>query len=284
MIENEKIEGADWTDREIDLIVADYFEMLRLDLSGQQYVKAQRNRALQELTGRSHGSIEFKHQNISAVLSRLGRPWIQGYKPMQNLQKALIDGVARYLTSNADIPDPTDNQIQSVKEAPPIYLEPPPTLQALPTEEPDALIRLVRKFDVALKDQENRKLGRVGEEAVFGWEKQKLIAASRADLARKVRWISEELGDGAGYDILSYEPDGRERLVEVKTTSGHQTTPFYISENERALSDERPDAFRLVRLYNMYREPRAFELVPPLSSHVTLKPTNFRAEFTRSVG
>lgn len=146
-------------------------------------------------------------------------------------------------------------------------------------DEPEALTRLVRKFDVALKDEKNRKLGRAGEEAVLEWERQKLMGASRADLARKVIWISEEFGDGAGYDILSYEPDGRERLVEVKTTSGHQTTPFYLSENERALSDERPDAFRLVRLYNMYREPRAFELIPPLSSHVSLKPINYRAEF-----
>lgn len=116
MAANDKIEGADWADSEIDLIVADYFEMLRMDLSGESYVKAQRNRALQELTGRSHGSIEFKHQNISAVLSRLGRPWIQGYKPMQNLQKALIEGVDRYLASNSDIPDPTSKQIWQQKK------------------------------------------------------------------------------------------------------------------------------------------------------------------------
>ncbi|MGE0773568.1 MAG: DUF3883 domain-containing protein [Sphingomonadaceae bacterium] len=276
------MEGEDWTDGEIDLIVADYFEMLHLDLSGEPYVKAHRNRALQSLTGRSHGSIEFKHQNISAVLSRLGRPWIPGYKPKQNVQKALIEGVARYLASNIDIPEPSKKQIWTVKESQPLFLEPPPKLTAPSEEEPDALARLVRKFDVALKDEKNRRLGRVGEEAVLGWERQKLIMASRADLAQKVTWISEEFGDGAGYDILSYEPDGRERFVEVKTTSGHQTTPFYISENERALSDERPDAFRLIRLYNMYREPRAFELIPPLTSYVTLRPINFRAEFTNS--
>jgi hypothetical protein len=76
--------GTDWTDREIDLIVADYFDMLRLELAGQSYVKAHRNAALQELTRRSRGSIERKHQNISAVLVKLGMPWISGYKPLAN--------------------------------------------------------------------------------------------------------------------------------------------------------------------------------------------------------
>ena len=89
--------GTDWTDREIDLIVADYFDMLGLELRGETFVKAQRNAALQELTGRSRGSIEFKHQNISAVLFRLCMRWIDGYKPMANSQRALVDGVERYL-------------------------------------------------------------------------------------------------------------------------------------------------------------------------------------------
>ena len=87
--------GSDWSDREIDLIVTDYFDMLQLERLGQPYVKAERNRALQELMGRSRGSIEFKHQNISAVLYfKLGLDWITGYKPMANYQKALL-GLAK---------------------------------------------------------------------------------------------------------------------------------------------------------------------------------------------
>jgi hypothetical protein len=62
------VTGTDWSAGEIDLIVADYFDMFGKELTGQLVNKAERNRALQELTGRSRGSIEFKHQNISAVL------------------------------------------------------------------------------------------------------------------------------------------------------------------------------------------------------------------------
>jgi hypothetical protein len=34
--------------------------------------------------GRTHRSVEFKHQNISAVLDELGMPWIPGYIPKRN--------------------------------------------------------------------------------------------------------------------------------------------------------------------------------------------------------
>lgn len=94
-----------------------------------------------------------------------------------------------------------------------------------------------------------------------------------------MRWVSAEDGDGAGYDIRSFDPAGAERLIEVKTTTGHKQTPFFISENERAFSEERPDAFRLVRLFDFARQPRAFELTPPLDEAVLLKAATWRAQF-----
>lgn len=86
-------------------------------------------------------------------------------------------------------------------------------------------------------------------------------------------------GDGAGYDIRSFEPDGRDRLIEVKTTNGAALTPFFMSENERAFSEERPDVYRLFRLYSFAQQPSAFELAPPLHQWLTLSPTNYRASF-----
>ena len=59
--------GTDWQDDELDEIVADYFDMRAADLSGQPYVKSEHNKALRTRIGRTRGSVEFKHQNISAV-------------------------------------------------------------------------------------------------------------------------------------------------------------------------------------------------------------------------
>jgi hypothetical protein len=102
----------------------------------------------------------------------------------------------------------------------------------------------------------------------------------RPDLAKKIRWISEELGDGAGYDILSFDSSGKERLLEVKTTVGADVTPFYVTRNELSLAGERPDAFRLCRVFNFSAHPRMFELAPPLEKFVHLSPLSYEASFS----
>ena len=67
--------------------------------AGQEFVKAERNRALQEqLDGRNRTAIEYKHQNISAVLLAMERPYLNGYVPARNYQKRLPpQAVAAYL-------------------------------------------------------------------------------------------------------------------------------------------------------------------------------------------
>jgi hypothetical protein len=43
------------------------------------------------------------------------------------------------------------------------------------------LRRLVRKFDPAVRDERNRRLGKAGEEFVVGVERERLRAAERSD-------------------------------------------------------------------------------------------------------
>ena len=96
MADEEKI-GKPWRDDELDTIIADYFDMLAADLAGKPYVKSRHSAALMQQIGRTHRSIEFKHQNISAVLDELGLPWIPGYIPKRNYQNAIFDAIDRYL-------------------------------------------------------------------------------------------------------------------------------------------------------------------------------------------
>jgi hypothetical protein len=93
----------------------------------------------------------------------------------------------------------------------------------------------------------------------------------------KPRRSSQDYGDGAGYDIRSYNDDGTERLIEVKTTAGYVRAPFFISSNELGFSDEHPNEFRLVRVFEFGRQPKAFELAPQLSRALILRPDGFRA-------
>lgn len=272
-----------WTDEENDLIVADYFAMLADDSAGRPYSKAEHRRALLPLLNdRSEGSVEFKHRNISAVLKGLGEDWIPGYKPAFNFQMSLVDAVARWLALNPAwlrrMPSP--RPATGLQEAAPIWIGPPPTLSNQPPpQELEQMLHIARKFDVAGRDERNRALGRAGEERVLAHERASLRSAGRDDLARKVRWVSEEDGDGAGYDIASFAPDGRPRLIEVKTTNGWERTPFQITRNELEVADERRSEWCLFRLWNFSREPKAFELYPPLDAHVTLTATTFEAGF-----
>lgn len=276
----DNVRGTTWSDGEIALIIAAYFAMLQLELAGDPFNKAARNRELQSLTGRSATSIERKHQNISAVLEKLGHVWIRGYKPLGNYQNALIDGIERYLSERQGVdlegavaPTTviTQPELLAIGDPPkPDPKEPPTT---------PALRRLIRKFDPAARDARNRLLGKRGEELVFHFERQQLRQHGREELAARVEWTAERLGDGAGYDIRSFNPDGTERLIEVKTTNGSALTPFYLSANELAFSEERPKEFRLMRLYDFGTLPRGFELTAPLREQVALAPTSYRASF-----
>lgn len=80
--------AGDWSDEQNDAIVADYFAMLGDDIVRRPYSKTEHNRLLQAVIDRSRGSIEYKHQNISAALKGLGEDWIPGYKPAFNFQVA----------------------------------------------------------------------------------------------------------------------------------------------------------------------------------------------------
>jgi len=269
----------DWSDSEIDLIVADYFAMLRSDLDREPYNKAAHNRTLQQKISRTRGSIEFKHQNISAVLMGLGQPWIEGYKPAVNFQNALVAGVLRRLDQDPPWIAPNNQEPRSVvNESSSLWIGPPPAHRNEPPPlDPKFLAAIGKKYNVAERDARNRSLGKAGEECVLLHERSALASAGREDLAKQVRWTSEEDGDGFGYDIASFELNGQPRLLEIKTTNGWERTPFHISRNELRTANENRDCWHLIRVWNFARAPRAFALRPPLEAHAELTATSYLA-------
>src|SRR5271166_5541308 len=173
--------GTHWQDDELDAIVADYFAMLTADLSGQPYIKSRHSAALMAQIGRTHRSVEFKHQNISAVLDELGMPWIPGYKPKRNYQAAIFDAIDRYLSIHPEVlaAAPRPAPLPFEDEQP--FVDPP----ALAVEQPRPwqLERLVRKFDPIERDSRNRALGKAGESFVLELERRQLARLQRSDLA-----------------------------------------------------------------------------------------------------
>jgi len=96
-------------------------------------------------------------------------------------------------------------------------------------------------------------------------------------LADRIQHVSRTLGDHLGYDIVSFEADGRERLIEVKTTRFGAMTPFFTSRNEVSVSAKRDAQYQLYRLFTFHSQPRFFALPGSLRISCRLDPANYSA-------
>ncbi len=255
----------DWSPQEIELILADYFRMLEMEVRGVAYVKkAFRERLKPRLRGRSDGSIEFKHQNISAVLMKFGLPYILGYKPRFNYQHLLEDAVADYVLRqpafDSVCSDFAENLVilpsQSVRFSN-FEVPPPETGMVQEPLAPNYGKRLV-KVNYLEREQQNRLLGELGEELVLNYEKWRLDQAGKSSLAERVEWISKVQGDGAGFDILSRNANGTDRYIEVKTTKLGELTPIYITRNELSFSQAKAEQYHVYRVFQFATKPRLF--------------------------
>lgn len=274
-----------WSNIEVQLIIADYFNMLSAELKGEAYSKAEHRRALKPLLqNRSDGSIEFKHQNISAVLIELGQPYIKGYLPRFNYQQILKEAVIEYLHLNRKIEDQfllfSDKIIIPEKTGFNFnqFIVDPPKVNFV-AEPKVTYYRSPIKTNYLEREQKNSRLGLLGEELVMKFEKWHLIKAGKERLAEQVCWISKEEGDGAGFDILSRNLNGTDKYIEVKTTKLGKETPIFFSKNELDFSVEKSNDFHLYRLFNFEEQARMFIRNGALNQICNAVPVSFKGYF-----
>lgn len=273
-----------WSDIEVELIVADYFSMLEKELGGIQINKTEhRKQILPLLKDRSEGSIEFKHQNISAVLVELRQPFIKGYKPRFNYQKILAEKVVNYLQSNLSF----EKNFELFAEVVPSekkniifdnFLGDAPEKQQIASEK-ELTYRRPIKINYLEREQNNRNLGMMGEEIVINYEKWRLIKLGKEKLSEQIEWVSKDQGDGLGFDILSKNADGTDRYIEVKTTKFTKETPIFLSKNELDFSQEKSENFHLYRLFNFSEDPKMFTKQGSFDSFCRIEAIQFRGMF-----
>lgn len=278
--------GSPWTEAEIEATVATYFQMLRTQELGQALNKAAHNRQLKErLPARSLGAIEFKHANISAVLMDIyDAPPLRGYLPRFNYQGNLVGAVGRALAADRILDDAAMRNVEQPAEAPLIdnydsfiVDAPVPVARKVREEREDWSDVMPVKRDYLQREARNRSLGLAGEQLVMDFEARRLHALGARSLADRIEHVSQTRGDGLGHDILSFEPDGRERFIEVKTTAYLAETPFFVSPNEVVFSDVHADHFHLYRLFDFRQTPRMFTLAGAMATHCRLDPVSYRA-------
>jgi len=103
-------------------------------------------------------------------------------------------------------------------------------------------------------NKENKRIGDLGELFVIQLEKEKLIQANKPKIAKKVAHHAKDIGDGLGYDVLSFDVEGNQMFIEVKATKSTKNTPFFITRNELERSKQEQDNFFIYRVYNFNDE------------------------------
>ncbi len=271
---------ASWSDTENDATVRSYFTMLKRELSGADYVKKHENEALRKLIDRPAGAVEYKHQNISAVLMRLGWLWIEGYKPARNSQKSLVDAITRHLAEDRELELLVQRAAVTTADIEPLSVA-PDVVSA-----PDIVIDIADweprthgfRRDYLFRDEQNRNLGLAGELTALAFERERLARLDRPDLARRVEHVSRTRGDGLGYDILSFGDDGSEKYIEVKTTRHAKETPFFATANEVRASAHFGPQFSVYRLFKFAAaRPGMYLLDGAMDSTCVLTPSEFLA-------
>ena len=275
-----------WSLLEVEATISDYFEMLAMELLGEPFNKAEHNRNLQKLlNNRTNAAVELKHQNISAVLRDLGCPYIDGYKPRRNYQLLLYNVVEARLLASAKLNQAAVEAVEKPVEKPPVVSDVLSILVAPPVRESEkpklydrpAILRQPVRRNYLEMESRNQSLGIAGEKLVLEYEHERLWRAGKKDLANRIEHVADTKGDGLGFDVSSFETDGRDRLIEVKTTRFGALTPFFASKNEVNVSSTREAEYHLYRLFNFVAQPKLFVLPGSLRNTCTLDPIQFSA-------
>lgn len=276
----------EWSRNEVEAIVADYLKMLSLELSGQTFNKSAHRRALQiKLNQRSDSSVEFKHCNLSAVMIDLGFPYVRGYQPRGNYQALLYEVATAQVKQSAILDSVAQSAVQQPAVTPTMLNfsdveTTPPNRQFTVSEASAPKYFNPVKRDYLAQEARNQSLGLAGEEFVLHYEHWRLVQSGQQKLADRVEHVSKTIGDGLGYDVLSFDATGRERFLEVKTTSFGKDTPFFVSRGELRLSKEATEQFHLYRLFEFRKTPKLFALKGALDQHCILDPVTYRASFS----
>ena len=178
--------SRNWSQSEVEAAVDDYFSMLNDELSGRSYNKSAHRRILMnKLDERTDGSIELKHQNISAVLIEMGVPYIDGYKPRGNYQRKILPGVVSdYLSSHQGIQrllaQDAERQIEipSVREILTALEQAPKPERPHKISERPAIYNPVG-VNYLEREASNSALGEAGEQFVINFERPSMEKAHR---------------------------------------------------------------------------------------------------------
>ena len=281
------VRGTNWSVAENIATIDAYFLLFKDDLAGKKINKSAAYRQLSQRFGRSPGAYGRKMSNISAILQDLGWPIMDGLKPANHYQRSLQTLLSERLEESS-----LDETVRRTLQAklPPLHSrfdlinKSSPELNRTKLVESKDLSVVLAQRDYLEIEAANRDLGLHGETLVVEHEKRVLRSLGKHMLSERVEHVSVTRGDGLGYDVVSFEPSGKEKFIEVKTTNYGKYTPFFLTPNEVQVSSEIDDQYHLYRLYNLKNSNKNrnlhieyYSLLGSLANAVDLVPASYRA-------
>lgn len=105
-----------------------------------------------------------------------------------------------------------------------------------------------RKMDFEKINRDKKIIGNAGEKLVYN-DQIEFVKRHAPEYLESVRHVSKLDGDGAGYDICSFNADKKLVYIEVKSTTGKKETPFYMSASEYEFYELHKENYIIARVY-----------------------------------
>ncbi|MDP4265181.1 MAG: DUF3883 domain-containing protein [Bacteroidota bacterium] len=104
------------------------------------------------------------------------------------------------------------------------------------------------KIDFARLNEYRHNIGELGELYILQKEQNHLISKGKINESKEIFHVASK-SDSEGYDIISFTDSGERKYIEVKTTTGNQYEPFYLSNSEMEAM-KRLNNYWIYRVYN----------------------------------
>lgn len=217
---------------------------------------------------------------------------------MQRAQDALLTGPKAVVSSEEKVEIQTDNRNSAIThDTTNLCVLDEPITEA--TEEIELNIadnptmgsksksisnKVRAKEDIDYSEQQaiSQKIGDRGEELVLRNEIEKIKQWGLPnEILSKVRRVSLE-SDDYGFDILSFDKDGNERYLEVKTTKTNgKNFSFILTRNEFEHAKKYGNKYSFVIVFDILNNPHIWYMGNPFVEEpykVKIQPTQYRVD------
>ncbi len=289
-------EPDNWRFEESEFISEYYISELKdfLKYNTPKKLKEAKEFLMQSLH-KSSKSVRLKLQHISSILVNSDLPYIEEFKPIPRADIDLIDwnetlNLKKILTEKFNKKENIlfFDQIADRNEFKPNYnfenlVEDKPEQDVFEKENltEKKSIKIRPKINYIEREIKNTKLGEEGEKWVIAFEQNKLQKLGLSNLVKEIIWASKDIGDGLGYDVISFNEHQEKIFIEVKTTCLGKYSAFFLTQNELKVSTNLKN-FKIYRVYDFEKETKIYVVEEDIQLQLELTPTIYRATMKKN--